>query len=120
MARLVNNLSKYARTAPKAAERALLQTGADILAVAKQLVPVDTSSLQKSGGVVPVTSAIVHVGFGGPGEYFDGRKPEEYAVYVEYGTSEMDAQPFLTPAFLQATETFKKRLTEEMKKDQSG
>lgn len=116
MAKLVNNLTKYAREAPRAAERALLQTGADILAVAKQLVPVDTSSLKKSGGVVPISSEVIHVGFGSAGEFFSGRKPEEYAPYVEYGTSKTEAQPFLTPAFAQATETFKKRLSEEMRK----
>ena len=101
---------------PEAGKKALLATGADVLSVAKQLVPVDTSSLQKSGGVVPIDSSTIHVGFGGPGVYFSGREPEKYAGYVEYGTSRSPAQPYLRPAFMQAAPTFKVRLKAEMEK----
>jgi HK97 gp10 family phage protein len=80
------------------------------------LVPVDTSSLKDSGGVVPISSTKIHVGFGGPGVYHEKREPEKYALHVEYGTSESPAQPFLRPAFMQGTPTFKKRLKEEIEK----
>ena len=116
MAKLVSRLKLIANATPEAAKKALLLTGQDVLAVAKQLVPVDTSSLKTSGGAIPVSSFTVHVGFGGPGVYFDGREPEKYAVHVEYGTVNSPSQPFLRPAMMQGTPAFKKRLADEMKK----
>lgn len=116
MARLKTRLTAIADATPEASKKALLITGADILAVAKQLVPVDTSSLKTSGGAVPVDSNTVHVGFGGPGVYFEGREPEQYAREVEYGTIKSAAQPFLRPAFMQGKDTFAKRVLEEIGK----
>ena len=116
MARLKTRLKAIADATPEAMKKALLQTGADILDVAKQLVPVDTSSLKTSGGVVPVSSSTIHVGFGGPGVYFENREPSEYAQHVEYGTVNQPAQPYLRPAFRQGEPTFKARVKEEMEK----
>lgn len=113
---LRSNLTRIALEAPAAAKAALLRTGADILEVAKQLVPVDTQSLKDSGGVVPVSSTEVDVGFGSPGVFHDGREPSKYAALVEYGTTKQAAQPYLTPAFIQNEETFKVRLKEEAEK----
>lgn len=104
---LKSNLSKIARLAPHLASEALIQTGADIADIAKQLVPVDTGALRQSIGSVPESSEKVIVGA--------GNGPVDYAAHVEYGTSRSAAQPFLTPAFAQAEETFKKRLAEKMK-----
>ena len=117
MARLVTRLKDIGNASEGAAKKALLQTGADILAVAKQLVPVDTSSLQKSGGVEPIDSSTLNVGFGGPGVYFENREPIKYAAHVEYGTSRSPAQPYLRPAFAQSLDTFKKRLKEACEED---
>jgi hypothetical protein len=93
--------------------RALLATGADVLEVSKQLVPVDTSSLKESGGVEVIDSTTVAVGYGGPGIYFEGREPEKYAYFIEFGGAN-PAQPFLRPAFMQAEDTFKSRLKDEV------
>ena len=117
MARLVTRLKKIADASEGAGQRALLQTGADLLAVSQMLVPVDTSSLKKSGGVVPLDSNTVHVGYGGPGVYFQNREPEQYAIHVEYGTVNSPAQPYLRPAFMQGQATFTKRLKEECEKE---
>lgn len=116
MAKLVSNLPKIAAELEPAGQRALLQTAADVLNVAKQLVPKDTTSLMRSGGVDVINSNTVHVGFGAEGVFIDGREPSKYAAHVEYGTVNMDAQPFFTPAFAQADSTFKARLAEEVKK----
>lgn len=102
---LRSDLTKIAGQAGEAARRALLQTGADIVDMTKQLAPVDTGRLKQSYGAVPVSSQEVHVG-----------TAVEYAIYQEYGTSRMSAQPHLTPAFLQATPTFEARLKQEMEK----
>jgi HK97 gp10 family phage protein len=111
---LRSKLKMLAAFTPEAAQRALMRTGADILAISQQLVPVDSGSLKKSGGVVPVDSITVHVGYGGPGVYYANREPSKYAVHVEYGTVRSPAQPYLRPAFWQSRETFLKRVKEEM------
>lgn len=122
MARLHSNLSRIASACPQAASAALLQTGADILKLAQQLVPKDTTSLEKSGGVMPISSTVAHVGFGSPGQFFTKagestpREPAKYAHYVEYGTVHSPSQPFLVPAFMQSQKTFHTRLMQEMKK----
>jgi HK97 gp10 family phage protein len=100
MATLKSDLTRFARdVAPKAAERAMLETAVAILTTSQQIVPVDTGALRASGGVEVVSRDTVNVGYG-----------EEYAPYVEYGTVNQDAQPYLTPAFEQNVETFKQRL----------
>jgi HK97 gp10 family phage protein len=121
MAVLKTRLKAIAGATPEAMKKALLQTGADILKLARQITPVETGSLKASGGVVPVDSNTVHVGYGGPGEYFvdrtgKRREPSEYAEHVEYGTSSRPATPYLRPAFMQSEDTFKARVKEEMKK----
>lgn len=116
MAVLKSNLTKIARQMPEAASRALLQTGKDIYDISQQLVPVDTSSLKKSGGVVPIDSHTVQVGYGVEGVFIDGREPAKYAVHVEYGTENSPAQPYLTPAFVENVRTFKVRMQQEIKK----
>lgn len=115
MAFLKSNLTAIAREAPELASEALLQTGKDILAISQTLVPVDTSSLKKSGGVVPVDSHTIHVGYGSSGVFFSGREPAKYANAVEFGTGTQAAQPYLVPAFAQGKETFRVRLTQKMK-----
>ena len=55
---------------------------------AKSIVPVRTGTLQRS-----ITFS------GGEGEYQVGSRVH-YAPFVEYGTSRMRPQPFLTPALL--------------------
>lgn len=117
MARLVSRLKNIAGASEAAGKKALLQTAADILKVSQQLVPVDTTSLKKSGGVVPIDSSTIHVGYGGPGVYFANREPEKYAIHVEYGTVNSPAQPYLRPAFMQSADTFKVRLKEACEKD---
>lgn len=105
MSVLKSNLTKIAGRSGAAVQRALLQTGADITDLTKQLAPVDTGALKQSYGAVPISSSEVHVG-----------SDKEYAIYQEFGTSKMAAQPHLTPAFAQSESTFKERLRQEMEK----
>lgn len=101
MARLVSNLHKIAKAIGPEAEKALLQTGADIVDILHQpgFTPRDTGKLQDSYGAVPVTSSHVIVG-----------TDVEYAPFVEHGTVNSPAQPHLTPAFEQNVVIFKERL----------
>ncbi len=104
MAKLHSDLTRIAGKIPAAAQKALLETAADIVDVTKQLAPVDTGALRQSYGAVPVSSTEVLFG-----------SDKEYAIYQEYGTSIMAAQPHLGPAFSQVEETFKKRLANALK-----
>lgn len=98
--------NQVAEEIKREASEALLQTGRDILQISQGLVPVDTGALRQSGGVVPESSTRVVVGYGGGGV--------DYAALVEYGSSNSPAQPFLTPSFAQAKQTFELRLKERL------
>lgn len=81
------------------ADLILRQTGEDVLNIADQLVPVDKGDLKRSGRVESVSQTHINIGY--------GSEMVDYAKYQEYGTSEMPAQPFLTPAFAQAESIIK-------------
>ncbi len=101
------NLGAIEESAGRAARKALLQTAADIVSVAKQLCPVDTGHLQQSIGAVPLSSERVRIGTEVP-----------YGKWVEYGSSRGGpAQPFLTPAVHQAQSTFETRVKDALKEE---
>jgi len=78
--------------------------------VAKQRVPVDTGFLRSS---ITVSGM-----FGGPlkpGDLFAQVGPEaSYGGYVEFGTSNAGAQPYMTPASEQAGEWFANEMTKNV------
>lgn len=75
-----------------AAARGVHRAAGYVLDLARQLAPKDTGALAASGRLEPdAPAARVEVRFG------DGL-PDARAVYQEYGTSRMAAQPYLTPA----------------------
>ena len=113
--KFVTRVPQVLNRTEKAKQKALLQTGKDVYTVSQQLVPKDTTSLQHSGGVVPLDSRTVQVGYGVQGVFFEGREPYKYAVPVEFGSSRSSAQPYLTPAFAQSPSTFTKRVRDEYK-----
>lgn len=71
---------------PKA-QAAVDKAAADIEAHAKQRAPVDTGALRNSIQSRPVAPLSAEVTTG-----------VDYAIYQEYGTHKMAAQPFMTPA----------------------
>jgi len=66
----------------------LLQIGLEIEGAAKRKCPVDTGRLRASINTKQQKGNTIQVGTN-----------VEYAPYVEYGTEDMKAQPFLRPAF---------------------
>jgi HK97 gp10 family phage protein len=74
----------------------LKQTANDVFNLSQQFVPVDKGDLKRSGKVEVVSPTKVRIGY-----------TEPHAKYQEYGTSEMPAQPFLTPAMAQAPSILK-------------
>jgi hypothetical protein len=106
--RLKSNLTKIAQTAPAAAKKARIETAKDIGSLAQQLAPEDTGELKGSldfeheENVSRVGFTAIHAPF------------QEYG-FIHYKSDEhVEAQPFLTPAFAQTTETFKANLLKEM------
>ena len=81
------------------AREALLETAQAVFDVSQQLCPVDTGALRASGRVEPNGPDQVIIAYG------DDEKVT-YAKYQEFGTVNMAAQPFLTPAAVTAPETF--------------
>lgn len=104
--KLVSNFKHLARQAPIAAHRALIKTGEDVADLASQLAPVDTGALRDSYRSEVISESEIQIG-----------SELDYAVYQEFGTSEIPAQPHLTPAFHQAESTFPVNLLEEIKKE---
>lgn len=105
MATLKSNLTKIAQQSPLRASRALRQTAQDIFAISQQLVPVDIGELKESGEVEVVSEKVVIVGYKAP-----------HAPFQEFGTVNMEAQPYLVPSFAQAEDIMKVRMKEEMEK----
>lgn len=89
------NLSRLRRVLQ--GEKAAIDRGAKayadaVLDLAQQLAPVDEGDLRESGEVVPGdTQGSYKVQFG-------RGLPDNRAIYQEFGTSKMAAQPYLTPA----------------------
>lgn len=73
----------------------LVRVGLRVQAAARALCPVDTGRLR--------SSIVMRRGRDGTGFYVEVGTSVEYAPFVEFGTSRMRAQPFLTPAIAQAT-----------------
>jgi HK97 gp10 family phage protein len=65
----------------------------EVFAESQTRVPVDTGALKRSG-FVDGNDSEYRIGYGDPAG------PVDYARYVEFGTSHMDEQPFLTPSAL--------------------
>jgi HK97 gp10 family phage protein len=94
-------LEDAAKKLHAAFEEAVAESSEALAESARSFAPVDTGRLR---------DAIVGESDGTTGEVFvDG---VDYASYVEFGTSKMVAQPFLTPAAEIEREQFVRRLSE--------
>lgn len=82
-----DNLPTLIAAARGQASRIVRKTALDIERDAKQTAPVDTGKLR--GSIQTSFSDDLHAEVG---------TNTEYAAYVEYGTSRMNAQPYMTPA----------------------
>ena len=77
------------------AEAIVAKTALDLEAHAKSRAPVDTGTLKNSIQATKIGPAHWRVVVG-----------VEYGMYVEWGTANMGAQPFLQPAILAVTPSF--------------
>ena len=83
-----NKLPQLTDSLSRLAGAAVMKAAFDIESTAKALVPVDTGNLKSS---IQTTQE-------GPLTALVGPRDVDYAVYVEYGTSRMAAQPYMRPA----------------------
>jgi HK97 gp10 family phage protein len=81
------------------ARRAPIATAEEVAVRARANAPVDTGYLQGSIAAVPVNQHMAEVRVGAP-----------YGGYVEFGTSKMAAQPFLSPALGGAAESMLQKI----------
>lgn len=86
-AKLTSRLPMIGAALEAKANAAVRKAAFDVQAQAKQRAPVDTGALRTSIGVEmtgPLSAEVATA--------------MDYAEYVEYGTSKMGAQPYMTPA----------------------
>ena len=95
---VINSLEKRVEKAIKAAEKELQLTALEIERDAKLNAPVDTGMLRAS-----ITST-------GSGSEYEIGTNLEYAPFVEFGTRDMAAQPFLFPAFEKGVRDLQKNI----------
>lgn len=93
---LYSRIPQICAAMPARAGAVVQKTAMDIEATAKGLAPVDTGALMNSIQAQPTgqLSAIVNTGV-------------DYAIYQEYGTYKMAAQPFMVPATVQNAGPFR-------------
>ena len=93
--KVIAKLEKISKGAQSKTDNFLLKVGATIERYAKIRCPVDTGALRASIHHDLVKQGLVFVG-----------AEKDYAAYVEYGTSRMNAQPFMRPSAEQAKSQF--------------
>lgn len=119
---------KLTVTMPKRVEdaaRKAMETGAEeLVAMMKRLAPIDTGDLQMSiswtWGAAPKGSVVLAKSEpdnkGMRITIFAGSKEAFYVRFVEFGTTEMPANPFFWPSWRARRRDIRKRITVAMKK----
>jgi HK97 gp10 family phage protein len=87
LTKLVERLDASQKKEPQMTQHVLVESGEWIANRMRELVPVRTGRLQGSIQAVEYTGKVVV-----------GPVDVPYALYVEYGTSRMRAQPYIRPA----------------------
>jgi HK97 gp10 family phage protein len=91
---LIKSIGEAGPKAEALTEQVVRKVGFDTVAGAQTAAPVDTGNLKNSIGV----------DFDADGLGFEAGPTANYGGYVEYGTSRMDPQPYMRPAFDRAVE----------------
>lgn len=95
-----SNIPALRRALSPAVGTGLRRAGAFWVSLARQLVPVDTSSLQRTIRQENLSDEAIVLRAGDPTATRpnDGQ-PVVYAPFIEFGTPNSDAQPFALPAY---------------------
>jgi len=127
MAELQKVLSSLSAQVKPQLQKGLMKTGMQIVRQAKKLCPVDTGYLRSSiaynkieGGGVLVSAGGVGSGAGTTAGIKGGTRDVDYAVYVEYGTRNMAAEPFFRPAIDQCMPNLIQNITDALTVEQAS
>jgi HK97 gp10 family phage protein len=104
---LKSNLGTFARGIAQAVDAGVEETAEQVKATRDPLTPVDTSALLKSGKVERQAQGVWIVSEG------EGL-PDARAIFTEYGTHKMAAQPHMTPAATQNASNLPKNVTKHL------
>jgi HK97 gp10 family phage protein len=95
----VNNTDKVLEEITHLVSQAISEVADELVNEAQALAPVRTGALRESIHKEPIDELNVAVG-----------SELVYAPFIEYGTSRMSAQSYLTPASISAREKLKQKL----------
>ena len=97
---LFNHLPRMQAQAPAAIKGTVAEAALNLQRYAKDLCPADTGALRASIHTTPTNNGMTQEVQAGKNELSgDSTTPTaEYAIYVEFGTRKMRAQPFMRPA----------------------
>jgi len=120
MAELQKVLSSLSAQVKPQLQKGLMKTGLQIVRQAKKLCPVDTGYLRSAISANKIEGGGVMVTAGGGGSVKGVTKDVEYAVYVEYGTRNMAAEPFFRPAIDQCMPNLVQNITDALTVEQAS
>lgn len=104
----VDSLDVFLKLADTQFYKATVDAKDEVVSVAKQNAPVDTGTLRDSiEGTVRTDGGDIILVVG---------SPVEYAVYVEFGTSKMEAQPYLRPALEEVEKDYRGKIVDAIKR----
>ena len=116
LAELNKVLSSLSAQVKPQLQKGLMKTGLQIVRQAKKLCPVDTGNLRSAIRAGKIEGGGVEITAGGSGK----TKDVNYAVYVEYGTRNMPAQPYFRPAIDQCMPSLIQNITDALTVEQAG
>ena len=103
--KVINDFNKFGREGKREVANITAANAKEIEAQAKRFAPVDTGKLQQSITAEKITLLAWII------EAF-----ESYAVWVEFGTSKMSAQPFLRPAWKRQLRIYRRDLNKALER----
>lgn len=102
----LNSMADLAPKIMQAVDREIEDAAEELVYLAQELVPVRTGALKASIHADRIDHLAMQV-----------RADVEYAAYVEYGTSRMAAQPYITPAMEAIRRGYTERIARRIRED---
>lgn len=101
---LKNGITAYLESSNAKMQAVLEESAREIAETAKLLAPKDSGDLGESYNVIQTGESSFQIG-----------SPLDYSVFQEFGTTKMQAQPHLTPAFEAKRAGIRKKIADAYK-----
>lgn len=108
----MNHLNGVENRLNDSVKQAVKQNALEMETKAKMLAPVDTGNLRRN-----INTSVKESSDSISAEVASNA---EYSIYVEYGTSKQQAQPFMNPAFVAQQTQFETDMRQALKKGVDG